>query len=49
MGGMGRPSQPGYHIPNIGGSVSLKRTTSESNGQPMPTVVRSSISHHKLV
>ena len=27
MGGLGRvDGQPGYHSPNIGGSVSLKRT-----------------------
>ena len=28
--------------------MSLKRTITEANSQPMPTVVRSSISHQKL-
>src|SRR5215210_4969422 len=49
MGGLGgADGQPGYHSPNIGGSVSLKRTITEANGGSMPKVVRSSISHQKL-
>jgi hypothetical protein len=49
MGGLGgADGKPGYHSPNIGGSVSSKRTTTEANGESMPTVVRSSISHQKL-
>ena len=50
MGGLGGArGQPGYHSPNIGGSVSSKRTITEANGESMLTVVRSSISHQKLV
>ena len=45
----GADGQPGHHSPNFGGSVISKRTITEANGEPMPTVVRSSISHQKLV
>jgi hypothetical protein len=49
MGGLGgADGQPGYHSPNIGGSVSSERTITEANGESMLTVVRSSISHQKL-
>ena len=49
MGGLGRAhGKPGYHSPNVGGSVSSKRTITEANGEPMPKVIRSSISHQKL-
>jgi hypothetical protein len=49
MGRLGRADgKPGYHSPNIGGSVSSKLTITEANGTPMPTVTRSSISHRKL-
>ena len=49
MGGLGgADGQPGHHSPNIGGSVSPKRTITEANGKPMPTVAHSSISHQKL-
>jgi transposase, IS5 family len=49
MGGLGRADRkPGHYSPNVGGSVSSKRSITEANGEPMPTVARSSISHHKL-
>ena len=42
----GPDGQPGYHSSNIGGSLYQKWDhTRGQNGQPMPTVVRSSISH----
>ena len=42
MGGLGgADGQPGHHS-------RLKRTITEANGEPMPKVVRSSISHQKL-
>ena len=48
MGGMGGTrGQPGHHSPNIGGSVSSKRTKTETDGEPMPTAAIS-ISHQKL-
>ena len=40
--------QSGHHSPNIGGSVRSEKTITEANGQPMPKVVCSSISHQKL-
>jgi len=49
MGGLENANgKPGYHSPNIGGSVSSKRTITEANGESMSTVARSSISHRKL-
>jgi hypothetical protein len=49
MGGLGgADGQPGHHSLNIGGSVSSERTITEANGEPMPKVARSSISHQKL-
>src|ERR671912_3034037 len=49
MGGLGRADRkPGHYSPIVGGSVSSKRSITEANGEPMPTVARSSISHHKL-
>ena len=44
----GSDGQPGHHSLNFGGSVSSKRTITEANAEPMPTDVRSSISHQKL-
>src|ERR671911_3043209 len=50
MGGLGSAElQPRHHSPNVGGSMILESDHRPKRmGEPMPKVVRSSISHQKL-